>query len=319
MNGSVMQYRRLGGSGLKVSVVGLGCNNFGGRLDEAGSARVVHAAMNCGVTLFDTADVYGHGASECYLGAAIKGRRDRVVIATKFRSSMGEGPYERGGSRLYIRRAVEASLRRLGTDYIDLYQMHSPDPETPIEETLSALNDLIHEGKVRYIGSSNFAGWQIADADWTARVNHWVPFVSAQNRYNLIRRDVEREVIPACRRFDIGMVPYSPLASGMLTGKYHRGQEPPAGTRLAGSPNAARFLNERSFDVVEALERFAGERGVSLLQVAIGGLAAQPQVASVIAGAMSPEQVAANVEAGSWTPSPEDLAEIDRLAPPPEA
>lgn len=310
-----MQYRRLGASGLQVSVVGLGCNNFGRRLDAEGTARVVQTALDCGINLFDTADVYSSGESETYLGRALKDRRERAVIATKFRSPMGEGPNNQGASRGYVRRAVEASLRRLGTDYIDLYQIHAPDPETPIDETLSVLNDLVHEGKVRYIGSSNFAGWQIADADWVARSNHWVPFVSAQNHYSLLHRDVEREVIPACERFGVGMLPFFPLASGMLTGKYRRGQEPPEGTRLAGNPNANRFLNDENFAIVESLERFTQERGLNLLQVAISGLAAQPAVASVIAGATKPEQVVANVEAGSWQPSPEDLAEINRLAP----
>lgn len=310
-----MQYRRLGASGLQVSVVGLGCNNFGRRLDAEGTARVVQTALDCGINLFDTADVYSNGESETYLGRALKDRRERAVIATKFRSPMGEGPNNQGASRGYVRRAVEASLRRLGTDYIDLYQIHAPDPETPIDETLSVLNDLVHEGKVRYIGSSNFAGWQIADADWVARSNHWVPFVSAQNHYSLLHRDVEREVIPACERFGVGMLPFFPLASGMLTGKYRRGQEPPEGTRLAGNPNANRFLNDENFAIVESLERFTQERGLNLLQVAISGLAAQPAVASVIAGATKPEQVVANVEAGSWQPSPEDLAEINRLAP----
>jgi aryl-alcohol dehydrogenase-like predicted oxidoreductase len=310
-----MRYRRLGDSGLKVSVVGVGCNNFGRRLDEAGATRVVETALDCGITLFDTADVYGGGESERYLGRAIKGRRDRVVIATKFRSPMGEGPYDQGGSRLYIRRAIEASLQRLGTDYVDLYQLHEPDPETPIEETLSALDDLVHEGKVRYIGSSNFAGWQIADADWIARINHWVRFVSAQNEYSLVDRAIEREVIPACERFGIGMLPFFPLAGGLLTGKYRRGEAPPTGARLAGSPSANRFLNDANFDIMEHLERFASHRGLTLLQIAIGGLAAQPQVASVIAGAMSPEQVVANVRAGLWEPGPEELAEINRIAP----
>jgi aryl-alcohol dehydrogenase-like predicted oxidoreductase len=229
---------------------------------------------------------------------------------------MGDRSHDEGGSRLHIRQAVEASLRRLGTDYIDLYQMHWSDPDTPLEETLDTLNDLVHEGKVHYIGCSNFAGWQIADAAWIARTNHWAPFVSVQNRYSLLDRSVEREVIPACERFGLGMIPYSPLGSGMLTGKYRRGQPPPAGAKLAQMPQMAeRFLTDANFDAVESLERFAGERGLSLLQVAIGGLAAQPQVASVIAGAMSPEQVAANVEAGLWEPSPEELAEIDRIAP----
>ena len=308
-----MQYRQLGRSGLKVSVVGLGCNNFGRRLDEAATAAVVHAALEHGVTLFDTADVYGSGDSERFLGRALRGRRDAAAIATKFRSAMGEGPYRQGGSRQYIRRAVEASLRRLGTDYIDLYQMHSPDPDTPMDETLSTLDDLVHEGKVLYIGSSNFSGWQIADADWISRVNHWVPMISAQNHYNLLHRDVEREVIRACKHFGVGMLPYFPLASGLLTGKYRRGQEPPVGSRLAGHPRADRYLNEGNFRRVEALERFASERGLTLLQVAVGGLAAQPQVASVIAGASTPEQVSTNVQAGSWIPSADDLAEIDRL------
>jgi aryl-alcohol dehydrogenase-like predicted oxidoreductase len=312
---SEMRYRRLGRSGLKVSVVGLGCNNFGRRVDREGTARVVHAAIDCGINLFDTADVYGNGESEEYVGAAVKDRRDQVLIATKFSGSMGEGPNDRGGSRLHLRRAVEASLRRLGTDYIDLYQMHNVDVETPLEETLSTLSDLVREGKVRYIGSSNYAGWQIADVHWIAWVNHWVPFVSAQNHFSLLERDVEREVIPACEHFGVGMLPYFPLASGMLTGKYRRGQEPPQGTRLAGNPRSGRTLSDVNFDVVEGLEQFASTRGLSLLQIAIGGLAAQPQVSSVIAGATKPEQVKANVEAGLWEPSPEDLAEINRLAP----
>jgi len=310
-----MQYRQLGNSGLRVSVVGLGCNNFGRRIDRSGTARVVDAAIDEGVNLFDTADVYSDGESEEFLGAAIKDRRERVIVATKFRSMMGDGPNDSGGSRGYIYRAVEASLRRLHTDYIDLYQMHSPDAETPIEETLSTLNDLVREGKVRYLGSSNFAGWQLADADWVARVNHWVPFVSAQNHYSLVERGVEREVIPACERFAIGMLPFFPLASGLLTGKYHRGEAAPEGTRLAGNPRADRFLNDTAFDVVEGLERFGQERGVSLLQIAIGGLAAQPQVASVIAGATTVEQVIANAKSGIWIPSAEELAEINRLAP----
>ncbi|MDQ3904787.1 MAG: aldo/keto reductase [Actinomycetota bacterium] len=310
-----MEFRSVGSSGLKVSVVGLGCNNFGSRIDRQAALAVVDRALECGVTLFDTADVYGGGESEGYLGEALRGRRDEAIIATKFRSPMGEGPYAQGGSRRYIRRAVEASLQRLGTDYIDLYQMHSPDPETPIEETLSALDDLVHEGKVRYIGSSNFAGWQIVDADWVARTNHWERFISAQNRYSLLDRGVEREVIPACARVGAGMLPYFPLAAGMLTGKYRRGQPPPDGTRLARSPRAGSFLTDRNFEIVEALESFAAERGISLLQVAIGGLAAQPQVASVIAGATTPEQVESNVQSGSWSPSAADLEELNRLAP----
>ncbi len=310
-----MQYRRLGDSGLKVSLVGLGCNNFGRRLDRECTERVVHTALDSGITLFDTADVYSAGASEEYLGAALGSRRNDIIVATKFRSPMGEGPYTQGGSRRYIVRALEDSLRRLGTEYIDLYQMHSPDNDTPIEETLSTLHDLVREGKIRYIGSSNFAGWQIADAAWTARVHGWAPFISAQNHYSLLERTVETEVIPACERFVVGMIPYFPLASGLLTGKYRRGQPSPEGTRLANSPAANRWLNDDRFDLVEGLERLAQERGLSILQIAIGGLAAQPGVSSVIAGATKPEQVKANVEAGLWQPSAEELAEIDRISP----
>jgi aryl-alcohol dehydrogenase-like predicted oxidoreductase len=312
-----MEYRRLGNSGLKVSVVGLGTNNFGGRTDEAASKRVIDAAIDAEINLFDTADVYGRGKSEEIIGRGLKGRRDAVVIATKFRGAMGEGPNDEGGSRRYIRQAVEASLRRLQTEYIDLYQMHSPDPETPIEETLETLDDLIREGKVRYIGSSNFKGWQVADAAWVAREHHWNPFISAQNRYSLAERGVEYEIIPACAHYGVGMLPYFPLEAGLLTGKYRRGEAPPTGTRLATSPGAGRFLTDAKFDLAERLERFASERGISMLDVAIGGLAAQPQVSSVITGATKPEQISANVQAGSWKPSADDLTELNRLAPRP--
>jgi aryl-alcohol dehydrogenase-like predicted oxidoreductase len=298
-----------------VSVVGLGTNNFGARIDAAASARVVHAALDQGVTLFDTANTYGAGRSERFLGAALGDRRGRALIATKFAGTPleGEPAGQARGSRAYIRWSVEGSLERLGTDYIDLYQMHQPDPVTPIEETLDALNELVREGTVRHLGSSNFAGWQIADADWVARTRGWNPFISAQNRYSLLQRSIEREVIPACRHFGISVIPFFPLELGLLTGKYRRGQPPPPGTRLAGRPNASEILSERNFTVVEALERFAQERGISLLSVAIGGLAAQPCVASVIAGATTPEQVAANVAAAAWLPSAEDLLELRRL------
>jgi aryl-alcohol dehydrogenase-like predicted oxidoreductase len=306
--------RRLGTSGLKVSKVGLGTNNFGARLDAAGATKVVHAALDCGIKLLDTSDSYGGGDSERFIGAALADRRDRALIATKFSSPLGpDRPELRGGSRHYIRIAVEGSLKRLNTDYIDLYQMHFPDPETPIEETLSALDDLVREGKVRYIGNSNFSGWQIADADWTARSQRRERFVSAQNRYSLIERDVEREVIPACQRFGLGMLPFFPLASGLLTGKYKRGERAPEGTRLAKSPRAAAYFTDRNFDMIEAVEQFATQRGISLLAVAIGGLAAKPCVSSVIAGAMSPEQVQANAEAGDWIPTQADLEELDQI------
>ncbi len=308
--------KRLGISGLPVSVVGLGCNNFGGRIDEEQTRSVVHAALDAGVTLFDTADIYGQGHSEEFLGRALGARRDDVVIATKFGMDMqgANGPdWGARGSRRYIRRAVESSLRRLGTDWIDLYQMHAPDTKTPIAETLAVLCELVREGKVRYIGCSNFTAWQVADAEWTARTNGTDRFISAQNHYNLLNRAVESELSPACEHFGLGILPYFPLASGLLSGKYRKGENAPEGTRLAGRTDA---LSDERFDAVEKLETFAAERDVSLLHVAIGGLGAQKAVASVIAGATRPEQVRANVEAGSWRPTPEDLAELDKLVPP---
>jgi aryl-alcohol dehydrogenase-like predicted oxidoreductase len=310
-----MRYRRLGRSGLVVSVVGLGCNNFGRKVDAAGTRAVVDAALDAGITLFDTADTYGDqpGRSEELVGAALGGRRDDVILATKFGNDAGGayGPdWGARGSRRYVMRAVEASLRRLGTDYIDLYQLHSPDPQTPIEETLAALDDLVRAGKVRYLGNSNFAGWQVADADWTARTGNLTPFVSAQNEYSLLRREVEAELVPACQRFGLGILPYFPLVSGLLTGKYRRGQPPSAGTRLA-MERYRPWLERAPWEVIEALEKYAAERGRSLLDVAIGGLAAQPAVASVIAGATTPEQVRANAAAGAWQPSTEDLSILD--------
>jgi len=316
-----MRFRHLGDSGLQVPVVGLGCNNFGGRTDRAASLEVVDAAFDVGVTFFDTADVYGgSGASETILGEALKGRRDEAVVATKFGLPMGGSPYERGGSRRYIRRAVEASLRRLQTDYIDLYQFHEPDPDTTIDETLATLDDLVREGKVRYLGSSNFAGWQIADADWMARDRRYTRFISAQNHYSLLEREVEREVIPACEVYGVGMLPYFPLAQGLLTGKYRRAATLPSGTRLGNDPDrAARWVTDDRLDRVEKLEAYAAERDITLLHLAIGGLAAQSMVASVIAGATRPEQVRANAEAGLWEPTDEDLAALDDIVPPPRA
>ena len=314
---SDMSYRRLGASGLVVSVVGLGCNNFGRRLDADGTREVVDAAFDAGITLFDTADVYGtpHGASEEVLGAALKGRRDEAVLATKFGMDM-EGingnDFGARGSRRYIVRAVEASLRRLETDYIDLYQMHRPDESTPIDETLAALDDLVRSGKVRYLGNSNFAGWQIADAHWTASAGNLTPFISAQNRYSLLHREVEDEVVPACEHFGLGFLPFFPLDSGLLSGKYRRGERPAAGTRLS-QDRYRHWLEGVDWDTIEALTAFGAERGHSLLDVAIAGLAARPAVASVIAGATSAEQVRANAAAGAWQLSAEDVAALDRL------
>ncbi|MFI6758650.1 aldo/keto reductase [Micromonospora sp. NPDC050417] len=311
-----MTYRRLGDSGLVVSVVGIGCNNFGRKLDAQGTRAVVDAALEAGINFFDTADIYGEqkGASEEQLGAALKGRRDDVVLATKFGMDMlgANGPdYGARGARRYIARAVEASLRRLGTDHIDLYQMHEVDPGTPIEETLSALDDLVRAGKVRYLGNSNFSGWQIADAAWVSRTRGYAPFISAQNHYSLVERHVETEIVPAAQHFGLGLLPFFPLADGLLTGKYKRGEQAPAGSRLSG--DAARYavrLASAPWDTIEAIEKYAAERGLTPLQVAIGGLAAQPAVTSVIAGATTPEQARANAAAGGWQPSADDLAAL---------
>ncbi|MFC0031114.1 aldo/keto reductase [Micromonospora chaiyaphumensis] len=313
-----MTYRRLGDSGLVVSVVGIGCNNFGRKLDLDGTRAVVDAALDAGINFFDTADIYGEpqGGSEELLGQALKGRRDDVVVATKFGMDMHglNGPdHGARGARRYIARAVEASLRRLDTDHIDLYQMHEPDPGTPIDETLAALDDLVTAGKVRYLGNSNFAGWQIADADWTASSQGRARFISAQNHYSLVERSVEAEVIPACERFGLGMLPFFPLANGLLTGKYKRNEKPPAGSRLSGGGRYAERLAAADWDTIEAIEAYAAERGISMLQVAIGGLAARPAVTSVIAGATTPEQVRANAEAGTWQPTDEDLDVLDAL------
>jgi aryl-alcohol dehydrogenase-like predicted oxidoreductase len=310
-----MTYRQLGDSGLTVSTVGLGCNQIGGKLDLAATRAVVHAAIDSGVTLFDTADIYGNetGASESLLGEALELHRDRVIVATKFGMSTRGSTlpdHEARGSRRYIRAAVEGSLRRLRTDHIDLYQMHQPDPRTPIEETLEALDELVRQGKVRYIGSSNFAGWQIVDADWAARANGGARFISAQNEYSLLERDSETDVVPAAEHVGVGVIPYYPLARGLLSGKYRRGQAAPPGSRLANRPAV---LEQADWDVVEALQKFAADRGRTLLDVAIGGLAAQPGVASVIVCATTPEQVRANAQAGLWEPTAADLVEIDEI------
>jgi aryl-alcohol dehydrogenase-like predicted oxidoreductase len=316
-----MRYRPLGDSGLQVSVVGLGCNNFGRRLDAAGSRRVVDAAIEAGITLLDTAEMYGgNGGSEEILGELLAGRRDQVVLATKFghqEVDMGYGAAAGAkGGRAYIRRAITQSLRRLRTDYIDLYQLHTPDPITPMAETIAALDELVQEGKVRYIGHSNLSGWQIADAAHLAGRMGVTPFVSAQNHWSLLERGAEAEVIPAARRFGLGVLPYFPLANGLLTGKVRRGQGPPPGSRLASREG---YITEQKLDRVEALLAWAGEQGVTLLDVAVGGLAAQPGCTSVIAGAMSAEQVKANAQAGSWIPSADQLAAIDEVIPPPVA
>ena len=309
-----MEYRRLGRSGLHVSLAGLGCNNFGMRIDYGAAEKVTNAALDAGITLFDTADVYGRGASEEMLGRALGARRHEVIIATKFAAPMGEGPMERGGSRHRIAEACEASLRRLGTDYIDLYQMHMPDPDTPIEETLRALDDLVRSGKVRYIGNSNYKGWQIAEAHWMAETHHLTKMVSAQNHYNLMERGVEAEVVPACNHYGLGMLPYFPLASGFLTGKYRPGQGVAEGTRLAAwGERAQGVLTDENFATLEKLESWAEERGRTVLDLAIAWLSSQSHVSSVISGATKPEQLDANAAAVEWVLTSEEVAEVAAL------
>ncbi len=308
--------RRLGGSALQASVVGLGCNNFGGRLDADATAAVLEAALAAGITFFDTADVYGGaGASERLMGEALAGRRDEFLIATKFGWEMSgvEGaPRAARGSREYIRWAVEGSLRRLQVDRIDLYQYHRPDAVTPLAETLAALDELVGEGVVRAIGCSNVSAAEIEEAERAGRERGLTRFATVQNEYSLLQREIEAVVVPACERHGISVLPFFPLAKGLLTGKYRRGEDAPAGTRLAAGDAVG---SEEQFDRVEALEVFAEARGIGLVDVAVAGLAAQPAVGSVIAGATKPEQVRANVAALSWQPSAEDLAELDRIAP----
>ncbi|MCW2831989.1 MAG: aldo/keto reductase [Aeromicrobium sp.] len=310
--------RTLGLSDIPVSTVGLGCNAFGTRIDQTRTTAVVDAALDHGVTFFDTADAYGRGQSEEQLGRALKGRRDDVVIATKFGMDMGGLNGDDGGRRgsaAYVRAAAEASLRRLGTDHIDLYQLHTPDPLTPIDETLGELTRLVDEGKVRAIGSSNLQAWQVVDTAWISRATGLAEFATAQNEYSLYNRTAEVELTPACLALGVGLLPYFPLAYGLLTGKYRRGHDAPEGSRLAASSQAARFASA-DWDRIEALEAFAAARGISTLQLAIGGLAAQPAVSSVIAGATTPEQVATNAAAGEWQPSEDDLAELAAMGRP---
>ena len=303
-----MRTRRLGPSDLDVPVVGLGCNNFGGRIDEDASRAVIDAALDAGVTFFDTADVYGNrGGSEEIIGRALEGRRDRIVLATKFGHDLGDGETARG-ARPYIRRAIEDSLRRLRTDRIDLYQYHRPDGVTPLEETLGALHELVEEGKVRAIGSSNFTAAMVEEAHGIAAERGQTPFATEQSQYSWLRRDAEEELLPTCARLGVGFIPYFPLASGLLTGKYRKGEPPPEGTRLHG-----REIDEADLDRVDRLRAYTEARGISLLDVAIGGLLAQPGVACVITGATKPDQIRANAAAGDWEPTAADLDELREL------
>jgi aryl-alcohol dehydrogenase-like predicted oxidoreductase len=315
-----MQYRQLGTSGLTVSVVGLGCNNFGGAPIKAPSgtlygamsledaAKVINAAFDSGVTFFDTADVYGNGGSEEQLGAILADRRHQVVLATKWGSGMDARADIAWGSRRYIRQACEASLRRLNTDFIDLYQMHWPCPKTPLEETIAALDELVREGKVRYFGHSHFGAWQTADADWLARSRGRERFISAQNHYSLLERAAEQDLLPACEHFGVGLLPYFPLANGLLSGKYRRDQPAPKGARMSG-----RVIDAQTYDMIEQLAGYSAARDLTMVDVAIGALLYQPAVSCVIAGATRVEQAVANARAARWHASAQDMAELRGL------
>ncbi|MBM3513917.1 MAG: aldo/keto reductase [Alphaproteobacteria bacterium] len=319
-----MEFRPLGKSGLRVSAVGLGCNNFGMRIDAAQTQIVVNAAIDLGITLFDTADIYGNGQSEEFLGKALGTRRKDILIATKFGNPMGKGPaLEGGASRLACMFAVEASLKRLGTDYIDLYQIHKPDGVTPTEETLRAMDDLIRQGKVRYIGHSNFEGWRTVEAAWLARTHSLNSFVSAQNRYSVLSREIEAELVPACEEYGVGILPFFPLENGLLTGKYKKGEKPAEGTRYAAWSGRApqvlsRFFGDDKFEKVEKLRALSETYGHSMLELGFGWLLNKPYIPSVIAGATKPEQLEQNVKASVWRPSHEELLKINEISPPPD-
>jgi aryl-alcohol dehydrogenase-like predicted oxidoreductase len=308
-----MDYRALGASGLHISAIGLGCNPFGNEVDEAGAAAIVNRALDLGVTYFDTADSYFEGRSEQYLGAALKGQRHRAVIATKTGNATGRGPNDAGASRQHIIEAVHASLGRLQTDYIDVYQIHTPDRATPIEETMRALDDLVRQGTVRYIGCSNFFEWEVCEAIWTARLHHLTPFVSCQEFYNLLYRDVEKRMAPFCQAYGLGLIPYFPLAGGLLSGTYRRGLAPPAGTRGARRPSFATWDSDRNWTVREALSDFADRRGYALSQLALAWLLTRPAVCTVIAGADTVAHIEANARSLEIHLSADDLAELDRI------
>ncbi len=306
-----MQYRQLGTSGLQVSAIGLGANNFGRRVDASGTEAVVHAALDAGVNMIDTSNSYGDGYSEEFIGKALKGRRHEAVIATKVSSRVADGPNNAGNSRKHILDQVDISLRKLGTDYIDLYQIHWWDPNVPIEETLRALDDLIRAGKVRYAGCSNFAAWQVCESHWTAKTLGVNGFASVQPRYSMLYRKPEEEMIPFCEKYGIGILPYYPLENGFLTGKYRRGEPAPDGTRLSENDRGA--FTSRNFDILEGLEEFASERDHTILGLAFAWLLANPMVSSVIAGATRPGQVAANAASADWSLTAQEIAEVNEI------
>ncbi len=306
-----MEYRKLGPSGLEVSAIGLGTNNFGRRVDAAGTVRVLDRALDEDVTFIDTANIYSGGQSETFIGKAILGKRDQFILATKAAMKVGDGPNEVGASRHHLFAEIEKSLKRLRTDYVDLYQIHRADPNTPIEETLHALDQLVTQGKVRYVGCSNYASWEVCEAVWASRMNNLVSFSTVQPRYSMLDRKVESELVPFCKTYGIGILPYFPLANGFLTGKYRRGEPAPEGTRLAGGDRG--LFTDSNFDTLESLERFATKRDRTVLDLAFAWLLANPAVTSVIAGATKSEQVSANAKTVEWQLSDEDMEEIDQI------
>jgi aryl-alcohol dehydrogenase-like predicted oxidoreductase len=308
-----MQYRQLGNSGVRVSAIGLGTNRFGGKVDQAGVNEIIAGALDLGINFIDTADIYTNGNSESTLGVALKGCWQHVVLATKVYHPIGDGPNEHGASRYHIMQGVEASLQRLQSDHIDLYQIHSWDATTPLEETLRALDDLVRSGKIRYIGASNFAAWQLARANLLAEFRNWLPFVSIQNHYHMLERELEREVLPYCQAFGVGILPYFPLAGGFLTGKYQRGMPAPAGSRGVESSYVQGYMTDANYSRIETLSAWAGERGHTMGDLAHAWLLAHPQVSSVISGATSLAQVQANVQAASWQLTNEELAEVNEV------
>jgi len=311
-----MQQRQLGSSGLKVSAVGLGTNNFGRRLDYSSTELVIKESLNHGINFIDTANIYSLGQSEEFIGKAIQSVREEIVLATKGGGKMESGPNGRGNSKKHLLKEIDASLKRLQVEYIDLYQVHFPDPETPILETLSALDYAVKQGKIRYIGCSNFLGWQIAEALSISKEYGLESFISTQPEYNLTNRKIETEVIPAAINYNIGIIPYYPLASGILTGKYSSITDLPEGTRIAGMPEGPykdKFLNERNFEILNALQPYAKSTGHTISELSIAWLLAQPQVSSVITGATKPEQIEANGKAAEWDLSESELEEIENL------
>jgi aryl-alcohol dehydrogenase-like predicted oxidoreductase len=313
-----MEYRNLGRSGLKVSALGLGGNTFGWYVDQQGTAAVINRALDSGINFIDTADMYDKGRSEEFVGLALKGKRAQVVLASKFSFAMGTGPNERGASRWYISHAVEASLKRLNTDYLDLYQYHFPDPSTPIEETLRALDDLVKSGKVRYIGCTNFAAWQISEAQWTSRVNNLHSFVTMQTKYNFLERQAEQEIVPCCKSHGLGIIPWGPLAGGFLTGKYRRGEPPPAPAKAGMPPKAhnalyKQLLTDANWEKLAKLEAFAKESGHQVADLAIAWMLSHPWVSTVIVGATKPEQIQANLAGAAWKLTPEEVARMEQI------